>query len=157
MTTMRYITVPKPVELPGMKKPGTEEAVTMSFFEYHEQNVWNSPEWRSSAEMHKVFRELTALFDEAQELKDSVGAVLEVPGRHYEIYLPIATGKGQQLAPRVARALSPHHAAIFDAPTKDPRESNEEPKKETEKAAKKAAKKATEEKQEAPAETAGTN
>ena len=157
MTTMRYITVPKPVELPGMKKPGTEEAVTLSFFEYHEQNVWSSPEWRSNAEMHKVFRELTALFEEAQEMEDSVGAVLEIPGRHYEVYLPIATGKGQQLAPRIAKALSPHHAAIFDAPTKDPRENNEKPKEESKKDVEKPAAKPADEKQEAPAEATETN
>jgi hypothetical protein len=131
LAMMRYITIPAPVTIPGMKKTDGSK-VELNFFEYHEQNVWNSPEWRSSADMHKVFRELVVIFDEVSETEDNAGLVLEIPGRHYEIYLPLATGKGQQLAPRVARALAPHHAAIFEAPNKDPREKvvpEEEPKK----------------------------
>jgi hypothetical protein len=118
---MRYITVPAPVKLPGMKR-ADGSPMELDFFEYHEQNVWSNPAWRSSADMHKVFRELVDIFDEAQKLEEeAAGEVLEIPGRHYEIYLPLATGKDQQLAPRVARALSPFHEAVFDAPNKDPR------------------------------------
>ena len=111
---MRYLTIPKPVELPA-----TDGQVHQyEFSDLLADQVWCHEFWRAASgrDLSDLFFDLVGKFEFATE----AGDVVELTDAEHEIMLPLVTMRGNKLNPRVAVPLQRLMRCIIIAPTKPP-------------------------------------
>lgn len=80
-------------------------------------NCWGQPEWRQDEAWLSAWERLTEIFERAFKTKAPFAACDD---KDYEKFAPIATLKGKQIAPHMARAVTRLTACITRASSKEP-------------------------------------
>jgi hypothetical protein len=90
---------------------------TMTLERMLDINCWGQPEWRQDEAWLSAWERLTDGFGAAFKTK---AAFVAVDDKDYEKFAPIATFKGKQVAPNLARAVTKLTAPITRASSKEP-------------------------------------
>jgi len=118
---MRYIQIPKSETV--VQADGTTKAFT--FDQFLAQVVWVHECWRSDSEgtgMHDTFCSLTEKFAGAL-----AGEWVELTDAEYEKFRPIATMRGEKMAPGMAIPLNAIMRPVIAAPKEKPAETVKAP------------------------------
>ncbi len=84
---MRYVIVPKPVELTNLTLNSTNKHPTVSFSSYIKQILVQDPSVTASDERIEMFTEVASLFQDKEP-----GSVVEMQDRLHEFFMKLAQG-----------------------------------------------------------------
>lgn len=112
---MRYVVIPAKQVMDSIINNETKQPVRWGIHDMLREVCWGAPEWRQNETNLKAFERCYNAFDGKKE-----GAVVELEGADYEIFLPIATMKGKNIPPAFSiqfnRLMMPIMCASTDPP-----------------------------------------
>lgn len=117
----RYITIPKKVKLPSVINRQTNKPVEYGLLELLGEYCWPNEAWRSSPVAIDVFCRVQPLFDDVDE-----GDIVELEAADYEVFVPIATLRGEKIRQDLIVPFMRLIQSITSAPTVRPESEEDE-------------------------------
>lgn len=113
---MRYIKIPKNVQIPAVGPDGTLIRSLFSFMDLLQNSCWTHEDWREDEASAEAFVRVYTAFEDAE-----VGKIVALSDADYERFKKIVTLSGQKLRPDIAPELMFLMHAVLTAGSKEPK------------------------------------